>query len=321
MKLIILLTHIEDLDGLGAAAILRRFYDQRDEYHYFYYYSLYSNFIDLFCKAIIKDFHRLYITDIGFNDSFLSFFQGTHKFYDKIDYEKIKTKFKKVHWLDHHLISDRDKQFMKILLMDFTQAINNTCASKVVNQYLNKKFDWSDIISSKIAKYANEIDNNKITPTSDRLHRVVVANQDNLWNLYKITDLLSKGKFEDPWFYEQNEKRLKLEKMELDRVLENLKRIKMEGFKIIVSYSEIFTTGAIIKYLYNNMEADIYLSINKNQVSIRSHTLNVRNIALHFDGGGHEYRAGFYYKNILENDKLNLKFIERLKNILQNLKN
>ncbi|TFF84978.1 MAG: hypothetical protein EU551_04775 [Promethearchaeota archaeon] len=205
--------------------------------------------------------------------------------------------------------------------MDFTQAINNTCASKVVNQYLNKKFNWNDNISSEIAKYANEIDNNKITPTSDRLHRVVVANQDNFWNLYKITDLLSKGKFEDPWFYEQNEKRLKLEKKELDRVLENLKRIEIEGFKIIISYSEIFTTGAIIKYLYNNMKADIYLSINKNQVSIRSHTLNVRDIALHFDGGGHEYRAGFYCKNILKNEKINPQFIESLKNILQNLKN
>ncbi|MBD3230422.1 MAG: hypothetical protein GF329_19740 [Candidatus Lokiarchaeota archaeon] len=321
MKKVILLTHIEDLDGIGAAAILKRFYDQKNEYYYFYYYSYYNTFIDLICKAIIKDFHLLYITDIGFNNSFLSFFQGKHEIFKTLNYQKIKRKFKRIHYLDHHLIDERDKKFMKSILKDFHHKINNICASEIVNRYLNRKFGWKDEVSIKIAKLANEIDQNKSTTMSDRLHRVVVANQENLWNLYKITNLLSKGKFENPWIYKQHEKRLKLEEMELDRVLKNLKEFETEGYKIIVSYSEIFTTGAIIKYLYNNLKADIYLSINKNQVSIRSHTLNVRNIALKFGGGGHKYRSGFYYENVMTSQgELNPKFIREFDQIIKKYK-
>ena len=319
MKKIIIISHKEDLDGIGAAAILKRYYDQKKEYSYNFYFSLYSEFVDLFSKVILKDFTLFYITDIGFNNSFLQFFRGEHPFFKNNDYETVKKKIKKIHWLDHHLIKEENLKFMRSLLFDFSHDIENTCASKIIYEYLNKKFNWNDDVAKKIANYANEIDHNVSLKVSDIIQRVINSNQNNFSNLIKSMEYLSKGEFEHPWFIKQNEERLKVEKIELKRVLNNLQKLKILDLKIIVAESEILTTGYLIKYLYNNISADIYLTINNNQVSIRSHKLNVREMAIEFDGGGHKLRAGFYYENIIQNDKINPKFVKKFKKVIKKI--
>ncbi|MHA1270965.1 MAG: DHH family phosphoesterase [Candidatus Helarchaeota archaeon] len=317
MKKLIIISHKEDLDGIGSAAILKRYFEQVNNYFNYYYFSLYNNFIDLLTKAIIKNFDIFYISDIGFNKSYLPFLEGTHNFYSDHDYSIIKSKIKRIIWIDHHLINQEDKVIMKSVLKDFIHETNNICAARLVYNHLKNEFGWDDKIAEEICIYANAVDYNMITEVSDTIQRVINANQNNLGNLFKIVNYLSKGDFKNEWIQEQNKERLKIEKIELDRVLNNLIKLRISDLKIIIAYSEIFTTGYLIKYLYNNLDADIYLTINKNQVSIRSHTINVREIAMEFNGGGHEFRAGFYYKDIIKNNKLNQEFIEYFKKVIK----
>ncbi|MHA1695105.1 MAG: DHH family phosphoesterase [Candidatus Helarchaeota archaeon] len=316
MKKIIIITHREDLDGIGSAAILKRYYDQSGEYFFFFYYSLYSEFMKLISKAIVKDFDLLYITDIGFNESYLPFFRGTVDFHKKNNYESIRLKFKKIYWIDHHLINNENRRFMESILGGFIHNAKNDCASKLLYKYLKEKYGWIDSISEQISNFANAVDHNISLEISDMLQRVINANQTNLRNLYKIMLYLSEGDFENDWIINQNKERLKVENIEIKRVLKNLINFEINGLKILIGISEIFTTGSLIKYLFNNLDADIYLTINGDQVSIRSHSINVRNIATEFGGGGHKFRAGFVYKDIIKDNKISKKFIEEFKNII-----
>ena len=318
IKKIFLITHIEDLDGIGAAAILKRYYEANDECSLYYYFSNYDNFTNIFLNILIKEFDLLYILDIGFNDEYSKIFLE-----QKIDNEyynrnTLLTKFRKIKWFDHHNIESENKKLLKKYLLNFIHQVEDTCTSKIIYEYLNKNFNWNDDVARKIAIYANEVDHDKKTEMSFMLHRVITANQDNIKNLYKITHYLSIGDFKNEWILEQNSKREIIEQKEFERIMDNLMSLNINNFKIIIGYSDILTRGCLAKYLIKKIEADIYITINKNLVSIRSNKYRVVEIAKAFHGGGHPHRAGFQYSNnLIENGKLDQDFLDKFKKLLQ----
>ncbi|MHA1250429.1 MAG: DHH family phosphoesterase [Candidatus Helarchaeota archaeon] len=317
MKTIVILSHKEDLDGIGSTAIIKRYFDQKDEYFYYYYYSNYDEYIDLLAKGLTKKFSQFYILDIGFNDSLLNFLNGRHRFFRNVDYNEIKLKIKKIIWIDHHHISAENKKIINNYFREFIHEINNVCTATILYKYLSERFKWKDNISERISELAYFIDHNIKEDLSNKLQRVVYGGQENLWDLYKLTDYLSKGEFENDWINKKYKNRLTIEKKEFEKIEKNLLWYKIDGITILAAYSDILTPGQLVKYLYNEYTADIYLAINKQTVSIRSHSIRVNNIATEFEGGGHEFRAGFIYRNVIKDGKLSTEFLEDLKQALK----
>lgn len=300
-KHLISLTHIEDVDGIGAQAILlRKFPDV------VCFQTFYGEFIEYIKKIFNLNPDILYITDIGFNQSY-------RKVYE------ILGKMRNVCWIDHHLISETDKAELKKYIKNFIHASDKTVAAELTQQI----FLPDDEIAKKIAKLSHFRDNTIENFESDRLQAIIEINQKNQRNIQKIVELLSKGEFENNWIQEQYDIYLKEEKIEYKKLEDRAKEFQMDKVKVVISFSPFFATGKQTRYLLKNFNADIVFGVNPRfqLVSIKSHDINVKKIAEEFGGGGHFDRSGFSYtKTLDENDNLSSEFIEKvLKTVKENL--
>lgn len=295
------LTHIEDVDGIGAQAILLRKFPDLVCFQTFY-----SEFNEYIKKIIDLNPDILYITDIGFNESYRTVYE-------------LLGKIKNVCWIDHHLISEPDKAELKKYINDFIHAADKTVAAELTQQI----FLPDDEIAKKIALLSHYRDNTIENFESDRLQAIIEINQKNQENIQKIVFLLSKGEFEHKWIQEQYDIYLKEEKIEYNKLEERAKEFKIDRVKVVISFSPFFATGKQTRYLLKNFDADIVFGVNPRfqLVSIKSHDINAKKIAEEFGGGGHFDRSGFSYANLLdENDKLSSEFIEKvLKAVKKNL--
>ncbi|NVM03135.1 MAG: hypothetical protein HWN67_12405 [Candidatus Helarchaeota archaeon] len=300
-KHLISLTHIEDVDGIGAQAILLRKFP-----NIICFQTFYSEFNEFIKKIFDLNPDILYITDIGFNESYREVYE-------------ILGKMKNVCWIDHHLISEPDKAELKKYIKNFIHATDKTVAAELTQQI----FLPDDEISKKIAKLGYFRDNTIENFESDRLQAIIEINQNNRKNIQKIVELLSKGEFKNKWIQEQYNIYLKEEKIEYKKLEDRAREFQIKRVKVVISFSPFFATGKQTRYLLKNFNADIVFGVNPRfqLVSIKSHDINVKKIAEEFGGGGHFDRSGFSYANLLdENDKLSSEFIEKvLKAVRENL--
>ncbi|MFX0141262.1 MAG: hypothetical protein ACFFDN_46915 [Candidatus Hodarchaeota archaeon] len=300
-KHLISLTHIEDVDGIGAQAILlRKFPD------IICFQTFYSEFNDFIRKILDLNPDILYITDIGFNESYREVYE-------------ILGKMKNVCWIDHHLISELDKAELKKYVTNFIHSKDKTVAAELTQQI----FLPDDEISKKIAKLGHYRDNTIENFESDRLQAIIEINQNNRENIQKIVELLSKGDFQNKWIQGQYDNYLKEEEIEYKKLEDRAKEFLIDKVKVVISFSPFFATGKQTRFLLKKFKADIVFGVNPRfqLVSIKSHNINAKKIAEEFGGGGHFDRSGFSYSNPLdENDKLSSKFVEKiLKAVKENL--
>lgn len=280
--MIILINHALDLDGLGSQAILKRYFEKKDE-ELKLFYAIYPIFIEIIHQAINLKPKKIIIADIGFNESFKEIFSI---------FKKAVNKGIQISWFDHHLVDSQIQEQLKRILFIYLNDPKR-CASQIVFDY----FIPNDPIAKEIAEYAYDADfNEKKFPISQNLQMIIAHNRENSKILEKIVDLLSKGKFNDNFIKNEIKKAHKWKDEQIIKIEDNYKTYSIEnGKNLAISFAK-FSASRISRTLeakYPNNYLFIGFDERTNEVVIRSKHFNCRDIAISYGGGGHIGRAGF----------------------------
>jgi len=315
--MIVSITHELDLDGLGSQAIIKRYFtyfNKEKAQEMKLYYAHYTNFIDI-VKEIINDVPlqqgQFIISDIGFNDDFRELFPL---------FVQWKAKDCKIFWFDHHIIDKNNEEELQKLLELYLNDPKR-CSAEIVKDY----YLPNDSVAKKIAEFSRDIDfHTKKYEIASNLQSIIAYNRGyELGNVKKkIVDLMSVGKFEDPWFDEQLIKVKEWEEQQTGFALNHIKMIEIKDFgKILISFAKLGGSQIVSLLKDHSSKTKLYVGIDirYNEIIIHSDYVNCRELARNFAGGGHKNRAGFKYEKIFaENQEINQEFIQNIKtNILK----
>lgn len=280
--MIVLINHQNDLDGLGSQAILKRYFDKLGV-EIKLLFALYPEFLDRIQEAIKIKPKQIVIADIGFNDSFNQAFPLIKKaMEDGI----------KVSWYDHHQVDEKTQTRLKELLKTYYND-PSSCAAQIVCDH----FLPNDPVAKEIAKYAYDADyNEKKFPISQELQMAIANNRDNIDNLKRIVDLISKGLFTDKFIQDEIASAQEELIAQSEKIKKNYRHFVIESGKMLAfSYSD-FSASKISRFLESEFpENDIFMGLDERsgEVVIRSNNYNCKEIAKKYGGGGHVGRAGF----------------------------
>ena len=313
-KMVYSLTHEVDLDGLGSQAILLRYFSllkRNGTVNINLDFAHYTNFISKVTQILKSNLpNKLIITDIGFNNDFVSLFPL---------FEEAKNNGTQIYWFDHHLIDSTHEQKLKKLI-DVYLIDPTRCGAEIVKDYYLPR----DEIALKIAKLAHDIDFRKGEyDVSQNLQSIISFNRGDEKELKRIVKYLSQGHFENKWFEIQLEKSKNWEESEKVNIIENRRKFEInESYELILSTASI-GGGRITTLLQEkHPSADIFIGIDSrfDEVIVYSNIFNCRELAKSFKGGGHKNRAGFHYKDaLIKENQVNLQFLREIKNQLKKI--
>ena len=293
--MIILINHALDLDGLGSQAILKRYFEKKDE-ELKLFYAIYPNFIEIIRQAINLKPNKIIIADIGFNESFKEIFSI---------FKTAVNKGIQISWFDHHLVDSQIQEQLKKILFIYLNDPKR-CASQIVFDY----FLPNDQIAKEIAEYAYDADfNEKKFPISLNLQMIIAYNRENIKILEKIVELVSKGKFNDYFITNEIIKAQKWKIEQIIKIEDNYKTYPIKnGKNFAISFAKFSASriSRILEAKYPNNYLYMGFDERTNEVVIRSKHYNCRDIAIRYGGGGHIGRAGFSSNIILiKNEETN----------------
>jgi len=305
--MIVLLNHQSDLDGIGSQAILKRYFHNQGA-QLELKYALYPTFIERIQEVMALDPDEIVIADIGFNDSFNQVFPI---------FEAAMKKGIKIFWFDHHQVDEETQNRLKKTI-NLYKNDTTSCAAKIVFEH----FLPNDSIAQEIAKFAYDADyNEKKFPIAQELQIVIANNRNDLTKLKKISDLLSKGLFEDKFIQDERIKALNEENEQIRNIKQNYEEFSIaKGKSLVLSYSNYSASkiSRILEAKYPSKYLYFGLDERSDEVVIRSNFINCKALAKRFGGGGHFGRAGFSSNEILiiknENDTKKIKINENFIN-------
>jgi oligoribonuclease NrnB/cAMP/cGMP phosphodiesterase (DHH superfamily) len=310
--MIVSITHEHDLDGLGSQAIIKRYFNSINTHENIKYLDAhYNNFMAIIDKTLNSPFppSQLIITDIGFNSSFISLFNL---------FESAHKKKCTIIWLDHHVVDEKVKAKLSLLTNKY---INDTgkCAAEIVRDY----FLPNDPIAIGIADFARDTDfkTEEYQLASD-IQLIIGYNsgKKGMKNRQRIVNLLSMGKFQDPWFTTQLKKLHKWNIKESEYALKKAKCFTIENFgDYCISYANMGggKITQLLKKEHPESKAFIGIDLRHNDIIIYSDFINCRDFAMQFGGGGHIERAGFKYDSLFDSKNIvSFKFIQDVKRSL-----
>jgi oligoribonuclease NrnB/cAMP/cGMP phosphodiesterase (DHH superfamily) len=218
--MIVLLNHQSDLDGIGSQAILKRYFDSQGA-QLELMYALYPTFIERIQEVMALNPEEIVIADIGFNDSFNQVFPI---------FEAVIKKGIKISWFDHHQVDEETQNRLKKTI-NLYKNDTTSCAAKIVYEHYLPK----DSIAQEIAKFAYDADYNENKfPIAQELQIVIANNRNDLNKLKKISDLLSKGLFEDKFIQGERIKAVNEENEQIRNIKQNFKEISISKGKSLV---------------------------------------------------------------------------------------
>ncbi len=281
---VVSISHSIDPDGIGAQAILYRYFR---ELHIepIGFLADYYNFLDVFPKALQEKPDVLIITDIGLNARIINAIVDTLR----------DLKARKI-WIDHHKAPLELKKQLQAVTNEFIHD-TSVCAAELVQ----KRFMPTDEISKQIA----QISHNGDFDVDDRLTNIYYTLIDfyrfSMNDLIRIREILSSGEFESPVIMEEFLEAYKAFEAERDRIRAEHKILVFDSTTVAFAYSKLLPRGKVTKFLSEIVKADIYMAIDTNnfRIGLRSDTIDVATIAASFGGGGHHHRSGFTFKNAL----------------------
>jgi len=303
---IISISHSIDPDGIGAQAIIFRYFRKQKlepigflcDYHNFEYYLR---------IALSKKPKILIISDIGLNDEI---FEISLKLLNRFKGQKI--------WIDHHKITSELKIQLAKVLNEYIHD-TNFCAAELVQ----KRFLPDDVISQKIALISHNGDFDKPDRLANIYFTLIDYFRDSLEKLFEIREIFIKGDFDNKKLYDDYLIAYKIFEVEKDRIKDSIKQITIAGKRFAIAYSSILPRGKIAKFLEEICDEEILLSIDTTnfRIGLRSEKYDVAAIAKEFGGGGHKNRSGFIFNGALdENMNLSKEFIKKMEIALQSLK-
>jgi len=284
---VVIISHSIDPDGIGAQAILFRYF--RDlGIEPIGLLGDYYNFMSVFQQALKEEPEILIITDIGLNSQII-----------KAISEPLKELSARKIWIDHHKAPVELKEKVKSITDEFIHD-TSVCAAELVQ----KRFMPEDEISKQIA----QISHNGDFDVDDRLTNIYYTLIDfyrfSLDDLLRLREILSRGEFESEEIMSEYLEAYKAFEAERDRIRKNLKTLAFNSTTIAYAFSKLLPRGKVTKFLAEICSADILMAIDTNnfRIGLRSDTVDVAAIAAKFGGGGHKHRSGFTYKNALTLD-------------------
>lgn len=294
MRNIAVLTHSADIDGVGAASLIKIKYNLPSSRLFF---SGYNKEDILFAEKKMRKFYgkdfTLFITDLSLNDPVIEVWRAIVK--------KVKAKGGKVYWFDHHPWS---KKAIARVAKECEVAIvgenEKYCATEItrielgldtpfINEFV-RVVHFSDFnlkprdarSRNLIKAYALSITSFTKSKSGDSIQR----------SLRHYTDVISGRRFTDEKILSESRK---FEKLNNDRIKKMLKEIYLVGSKIAIGFAAgVQSTqgcGAIINA--TGRDVGIVIDPNAGKGSFRSITSDISGMAAQLGGGGHPHASGF----------------------------
>ncbi len=302
---VVSISHQIDPDGLGAQAIIFRYFREL-KIEPIGFLADYYNFEEVFEKAIAEKPSVLIISDIGVNSRII------HKIIEPLR----KLKARKI-WIDHHKASEEIKGLLFEVMDEF---IHDTEVSAAI--LVQRRFMPNDEISKKIAKIGHNGDYDIPDRLTNIFYTLIDYHRMSMTDLIRIRDMFIEGKFEDEEFFQEYLEAYKMFEAERDRIRNSLKVLTLSGKTAAIADSALLPRGKVTKYLSEICKEDILVAIDTTnfRIGLRSDNCDVAAIAAKFGGGGHKHRSGFTFKNALnEQNELSPDFVSALEEAINSI--
>lgn len=269
----VLITHT-DLDGVASGALILKKFGHLDRIYFTQPHNLHVRL------AGVPNGSAVYITDIGVN---------------KTSFDKIKENVKRVlssggevFWFDHHVWEESwIKELAELGVSLYVDR--STCSAGVVYKYLGVE------ASEELVRAACSVDLWLMNDwRGNFLSRYVGYVGGASWKEKALKKLAGFDGTIDSEISDMVEKAITKELKIYDKALKKAKIRECGGVKVVyyLKDQEEHLTSYIANILLSRYEADIAVICRRGSISLRSRTLNVREVALSMGGGGHPRAAG-----------------------------
>ncbi|MGI0141166.1 MAG: hypothetical protein ACREBF_00740 [Candidatus Micrarchaeales archaeon] len=294
MKNIAVLSHNADIDGVGAASLLKIKYNIPSNRLFF---SGYAKEGILYAEGKLKKFYGkdfvLFITDLSLNDPTILVWMSLIK--------RIKAKGGKVFWFDHHPWSE--KAIKKVAsLCDVAIVGENAkfCATEITQREMQldtpfvrefcKVVHYSDFnIKADTERHREMV---KVYALSITTWTKSKSNEAIQKKLRHITEVIASRRFTDSRMTTASRNFEKLNNMRVEKMLAKLTLV---GRSIAVGYAtgvqSTYACGMVIKK--SGRDIAIVIDPKQGKGSIRSVKSDISGLAKSLSGGGHPHASGF----------------------------
>lgn len=294
MKNVAVLSHIADIDGVGAAALVKMRYSMPSQNVFFTGHSLEE--VVLAEKGLSRLYKKgilLFITDLTPGPA-------TIPIYAKI-LKRVKAHRGKVIILDHHTWNNEavNKIAKKSPFAVFGEN-KDMCATELVKKYtgLDSKFakEFAHIvhhadfyIQLKEKKHSRLVDDYSMSLGYINMSQSYWA---RIKRLRRIAGLISSGRFIDKGMQTLA---LKFRKLNHERIEKMLKNLYLVSDKIAVGFTkQVDSTEACMSAIAKaHVSISVIINLDHSKGSIRSTDKDIVKLANAFGGGGHPHASGF----------------------------
>ncbi|AFH43178.1 phosphoesterase, DHHA1 [Fervidicoccus fontis Kam940] len=223
----------------------------------------------------------------------------------------------KLVWIDHHAWDEEAKNFLKTRGAEIIVDEKASCAAELVKNYLYGEQRPPSYIED-VLKLA--IDDDTFSNKYEMTYKWRVLLRWGDWSIrYKTLESWIDGYIWPKWAQREFE-RIDLEYKKLIKsAIEASEYVQTEqGVIAFISSSEKLHPGDIVRELESEGKrpADLYVFIYDKGISLRSHKINVLQIASALGGGGHPYAAGIsLIDDVQDKESIKSKIINLLKRL------
>lgn len=299
MKKILVVAHERDVDGLGCHAIVHRYaaLKHRPVKHFLTDYAniakVLSSFVSITGKEIV-------IADLGYSDALFGILDELRKLSSNNE----------VRWFDHHDWTGGEE--LLSLPIDF-KLDTSLCASELVQRH----YLPLDEVAIKIASLAHDTDFMLADELAWKLYDLISSGYDK----HELVSSLARGLFWNPAFEARHQAYQKTKAKAFAYLEEHSKDYRVADLKITLGFAgkELSSTLAANHLL--KRKGDIALCLwESGKLSFRRNNdkVDLGKLARHFEGGGHAYASGGFYRspvdgtNYLEAFEIIVKKLEAL---------
>jgi oligoribonuclease NrnB/cAMP/cGMP phosphodiesterase (DHH superfamily) len=277
------------MDGVGAAALYIYLSGEKPSKIYFTEpYLLYKTMKHVSRRT--KNIDKIVLMDLGFNVATIN---------DLLKHiREIRSKDIDIEWYDHHMW---DPEWIK-LLKDMNVKINvdrSTCAVGVVAKYAPRRNNNINL------DFVEELVNGVCAGDLWRFNhwrgpwflRLVKRRDDNNWRLHVLEEI-SKGIIWKDEFTEKVIERFDEELKSYNMIDKAIIYKDVNGIRIAAAPKiDTIENSFTAAYVMGRVDAEVVAIVSSDgKVSLRSRSVNIREIAKIFGGGGHPKASGFKIK-------------------------
>lgn len=322
---IVSITHANDIDGIGSAALLKERYMIPSARIFFTDYSIEGiSYVEKSLRKIL-DWETgtvLFLTDLGMNKKLIRTFIRIIR--------EVKQKRGRVIWFDHHVWHENElRKVASICDLAVVGENPRYCATEITYRNLGFKNGFE----KKFIDLVHYSDFN-LTPRNPKMRKLIgiyalsitfyntlpYAKRDK--SLRHLVEVIAGGRFADSKITNDAEKFGRLNKRRIGKMLKRLHRIRNDVF---MGFSDHIQStqgcGAIMKK--TGCDIAIYVNMDKFTIHLRSKKADTTVLSKKFGGGGHPHASAFRIEgkrfNYLKTEKDRVRFADLIREKIEEL--